>query len=72
MEPRPLDGIKLLIIDEGGSVPYSLRDEILSRGIKVLVCGDLDQLPPVADKPAFLYTGKVLVSPCISTLYILG
>lgn len=59
MEPRPLDGIKLLIIDEGGSVPYSLRDEILSRGIKVLVCGDLDQLPPVADKPAFLYTGKV-------------
>ena len=30
-----------------------------SNGIKILACGDLNQLPPVADKPGFLYTGKV-------------
>lgn len=50
---------KLMIIDEGGSVPYKLKKSIESRGIKILVAGDLDQLPPVKDKPAYLYEGKV-------------
>lgn len=57
--PKDLLGIKLIIIDEGSMVPLSMRNEILSRNIKIIVCGDLDQLPPIEDTPAFLHTGKV-------------
>ena len=58
---RPLDKnkIKLICVDEGGTIPYTMKKDIEANGIKVLVCGDLDQLPPVLDKPAYLYTGKV-------------
>lgn len=57
---KPLDpDKKIIVIDEGGSVPLSIKKYILSTGLKVLVAGDLDQLPPVADKPAFLYNGKI-------------
>ena len=59
--PRDLPDIDLLAIDEGGTVPYKMRADILSRGKKVLVAGDLDQLPPVSDTPAFLADGKVYV-----------
>lgn len=52
-------GKRLICIDEAGCVPYSLKKEIESRHLKVLACGDLNQLPPVKDKPAYLYTGKV-------------
>ena len=57
--PKDLTGIELMAIDEGGTVPLNMREDILSRGKKILVAGDLDQLPPVADKSAFLYNGKV-------------
>ena len=57
--PRDLNGIDYFIIDEGGFVPYSMKKEIESRGIKIIVAGDIDQLPPVNDKPAYLYEGKV-------------
>ena len=56
---KNLPDIDLLAIDEGGTVPMNMRKDILSLGKKVLVAGDLDQLPPVADVPAFLATGKV-------------
>lgn len=59
--PKVLKGIKLIVIDEGGSVPLSMRRHILNSGAKVLVAGDLDQLPPVADSPGFLFTGEVHV-----------
>lgn len=59
--PKDLSNIKLIVIDEAGSVPSYMKNDILSVGAKVLVAGDLDQLPPVADAPAFLYTGKVHV-----------
>ncbi len=52
-------GKKIICIDEAGSVPMSLKEEIESRGIKIIACGDLNQLPPVADNPAYLYSGKV-------------
>lgn len=58
---KDLQDIDLIVIDEGGTVPMKMRKDILSFGIKVLVAGDLDQLPPVADEPAFLTTGKVYV-----------
>ena len=57
--PRDISNIKLIVIDEGGSVPISMKDTILKTKAKILVAGDLDQLPPVSDNPAFLYTGKV-------------
>lgn len=59
--PKDLTGIDLLAIDEGGTVPLGMKKDILSRGKKVLVAGDLDQLPPVADYPAFLTEGKIYV-----------
>ena len=59
--PKALPEIKLFAIDEGGTVPISMRSDILRSGKKVLVAGDLDQLPPVSDKPAFLTSGTVFV-----------
>lgn len=48
------DDIKLIVIDEGYMVPKNMRYHILKHGIKVLVCGDAQQLPPIGDDPAFL------------------
>ena len=59
--PKNMSDIDLIAIDEGGTVPYKMKDDILSRGKKVLVAGDLDQLSPVSDKPAFLTEGYVYV-----------
>lgn len=50
---------KLILIDEASFVPSKLRHDIERFGIKVIACGDLDQLPPVADHPAYLYNGTV-------------
>ena len=57
----PLDKeiIKLIFIDEASTVPIKMRKDLLSNGIKIIAAGDLNQLPPVADKPAFLYDGYV-------------
>jgi exodeoxyribonuclease-5 len=52
--PRNLDNIDLLIIDEGYTVPLSMKKDIESRGKKIIVCGDRNQLPPVKDEPAYL------------------
>lgn len=52
--------IKLMIIDEGGMVPDYLKPIILKFGIKVIVAGDLGQLPPVKANPAFLYGDNIL------------
>lgn len=53
-EPKKLHGIKLIIIDEGYCVPFYLKQYIEMHDIKVLVCGDVDQLPPVEGEPAYL------------------
>lgn len=52
--PRDLEDIDLLIIDEGYTTPMNLKEEIESRGKKIIVTGDPGQLPPVKDKPAYL------------------
>ena len=57
--PKDLSGIKLIIFDEGWTVPRSMRKHILNVGAKIIVAGDPDQLPPVADEPAFFTTGTV-------------
>ena len=41
-------------MDEAYSMPLSMRKIIEKFGIKILACGDADQLPPVGDFPAFL------------------
>lgn len=48
------DNIKLIVVDEAYSMPLSMRKIIEKFGIKILACGDADQLPPVGDFPAFL------------------
>lgn len=58
-EPKPLENIDLIVIDEASMVPRSMKSEIESRGIKIIATGDLGQLPPVADEPAYLYDGTV-------------
>lgn len=59
--PRDLDDIDLFVIDEAGTVPYNMLHDILSRGKKVIAAGDIDQLEPVGDHPAFLVDGKIHV-----------
>lgn len=59
--PKDLNYLDLMIIDEGSMVPETMREDIESRGKKILVAGDLDQLLPVAGRPAYLHSGKVHV-----------
>ena len=46
--------VKLIIIDEAYMVPVSMRKDIEKHGIKIVVAGDPNQLPPVSGNPAFL------------------
>lgn len=45
--------IKLICVDEASMIPKDIGEEIMKRDVKVLVCGDLNQLPPVKDKKSF-------------------
>lgn len=58
--PRELiNDYSLMVIDEAGTVPFSMKKPIEGHNIKILAVGDLNQLPPVKDQPAYLYDGKV-------------
>lgn len=46
--------IKLIAVDEGFSCPLKLRSDLEKFGLKIIACGDQNQLPPVNDHPAFL------------------
>lgn len=60
VEKQTIDeNIQLIIIDEAGSMPMKYKNTIEKHGIKIIATGDIDQLPPVQDTPAYLYTGKV-------------
>lgn len=54
-----LKNIKLIIIDEAYMVPLSLKKDIERFGIKIIACGDWNQLPPINDKPAYLTSNNV-------------
>lgn len=58
--PKPTIDADVFVIDEGSMVPFSMKAEIESKGIPIIVTGDLDQLPPVGDNPAYLYDGDVM------------
>jgi exodeoxyribonuclease-5 len=51
---KDLSAIDAMIIDEGGSVPLRNKADIEKHGKKIIVSGDIDQLPPVMDEPAYL------------------
>lgn len=53
--PRDLrNQLDIILIDEAGMVPASMLGKLLDSGAKIFACGDIDQLPPVEDHPAFL------------------
>lgn len=58
--PKDLSNIDYFIIDEGATVPLYMKRDIESRGKKIIVMGDLNQLPPVEDEPAYFRDGKIL------------
>lgn len=60
-EPKPWlpSRIKLIIIDEAFCMPKHMRPIIEKFNIKIIACGDQNQLPPVKDEPAFLVDGKI-------------
>lgn len=53
--PKELKDVDAIFIDEGGTMPYSMKQDIESHNKPIIVAGDLNQLPPIADKPAYLY-----------------
>ena len=57
--PNDLSDIDLIIIDEGYTVPKRMKKDIEKEGIPIIVCGDANQLPPVADESAYLVDGDI-------------
>lgn len=57
--PLSKERYKLILIDEGSMVPMHMLKDLLANDIKIIVAGDLNQLPPVKDTPAFLYSGEI-------------
>lgn len=49
----PLDK-RLIVNDEAGMTGLRLKQDIDRCGLKVIACGDLNQLPPVMDNPGYL------------------
>lgn len=58
-EPKPLNDIDLMVMDEAYATPYSMKAEIESRDKPIIAAGDRDQLSPVKDYPAYLVDGKI-------------
>lgn len=57
--PKILNDIDIMFIDEGGTTPFSMKSVIEEKNKKIIVAGDLGQLPPVNDKPAYLVDGEI-------------
>lgn len=53
------ESIKLIIVDEAFCMPDYIASDILSFNVKVIACGDQNQLPPVKAKPGFLASGYI-------------
>lgn len=49
-------GIKLIVLDEASMVSDEVLEDILNFGVKVLLCGDNAQLPPVEGFNTYLKT----------------
>lgn len=53
------DNIKLIVVDEGGTVDRILGSGLVSFGVPILVLGDLKQLPPIFGASYFLHNPDV-------------
>lgn len=54
--------IKLVVLDEGGMVEFTMAQDLLSFKIPLLVLGDLHQLPPVFGNSVFLQTPDIILT----------
>ena len=59
------NGIKLIVLDEFSMVSDEVFDDILRFGVKVLVCGDNAQLPPVEGMNSFLSSPDFLLTTIV-------
>lgn len=57
--PKKLENIDYIIIDEASTVPLRMKYEIERRGLPIIAIGDINQLPPVKDQPAYLVDGEI-------------
>ena len=60
--PRDLSGIEYVIVDESYTFPLRMKKDLLNLGVPIIATGDVNQLPPVMDNPAFLVDGKLDIS----------
>lgn len=58
VEKESLPDIDLMLVDEGSTIPPSMRQTIEKHNIPVIVAGDINQLPPVHGQPAYLNDPK--------------
>ena len=58
-EPKSTEGIDLIFVDEAGMVDKKIRRDIERRGIRVVACGDLKQLPTVEGEQGYLIDGTI-------------
>lgn len=56
------EDVKLIVVDEGGTVDRILGAGLVSFGLPILVLGDLDQLPPIFGKSYFLHNPDVVLT----------
>ena len=56
------ENVKLIVLDEGGSVNEELGYDLMSFGIPIIVLGDIDQLPPVFGKCPFLIKPDIILT----------
>lgn len=57
--PRDLSHIEYVVIDESFTYPLRMKSDVINIGKPIIATGDVNQLPPVKDKPAFLVDGKI-------------
>lgn len=57
--PRDLSYVEYVVIDESFTYPLRMKQDVLNVGKPIIATGDVNQLPPVMDKPAFLVDGKI-------------
>ena len=55
--PRDLTGIEYVIVDESYTFPLRMKQDVMNLGVPIIATGDVNQLPPVMDKPACLVDG---------------
>ena len=46
--------IDLIVVDEAGMTPKDIARDLESYGVKIIACGDLNQLPPITGEPGYL------------------